>query len=63
MLHEKARHDLLLEEMRTRHREARESLNSRFTAALHSNEQLEARNRFLASEVDRLDPVRTYICI
>jgi len=37
-----------------------DSLTSRFNATLKLKEELEARVKFLASEVEQLDPVRKY---
>ena len=44
--------------MRNRHKDSMDSLTSRFNATLKLKEELEARVKFLASEVERLDPVR-----
>jgi|APCry1669189000_1035189.scaffolds.fasta_scaffold41253_2 hypothetical protein len=58
MLKEKQRHDALVESMRSKHRQAIDSLNSRFDATLKSKVDLEARVKSLVSQVERLDPVR-----
>jgi hypothetical protein len=58
MLEEKDRHDGLVEVMRNKHRESLASLNSRFNSTLELKAELEARVKDLASQVERLDPVR-----
>jgi len=58
MLEEKDRHDGLVEVMRNKHRESLASLNSRFNTTLELKAELEARVKDLASQVERLDPVR-----
>jgi hypothetical protein len=54
----KEKHDALVEQIRNRHKESTDSLTSRFNETIKLKDDLEARVKVLASEVEELDPVR-----